>query len=224
MKYFNYLSLLVFAFSSIVNAHENYLGHAPDRGVLISVTPNKISAKSGEKVIFQGTISAANRFEDEHEERSKKLNLYEEFKKQGLDLIATFPSSAIDVTSQIKFTSTGRDSIAFTYETSAMTAVELNQFSLKLYNNHQEKEMLKKLSKIQAKLERRILALQILYKDHQKNKSSKENLEFLQSSIDVLKNITLKITEKLNSNEDLIAENTYALQVDNLTSSDLPPI
>lgn len=211
--------LFIFFLSSQVFSHENYLGHAPDRGVLISVTPDKLSAKSGEKVIFQGTISVVNKSDDEHKYKTNKMTLLEEFKKQGLDLVATFPSDAIDVSSQLKYSSSGRDSIVFTYETSVLTAVELNQFSLKLFNNHQERETLKKLAQIQAKLERRILALQMLIQNHQKLKSSKENLDILQKSIDSLKSISLKITGKLNSSEDLIAENTYALQLDNITSS-----
>ncbi len=217
--------LVVSLFSSNSMAHENYLGHAPDRGVLISITPDKKAVKAGEKLTFYGSIIVSNKSDDDDDNnkdkkgKSKKDGLLEDFRKQGVDIVATYPSSATDITSKLNIYSNGKNEIKFSFEAPAIFANDLNQFSIKVYNNHQDKELLKRLSAIMAKLERRLLALQDLKRKHEDKKSSKETIEYLQTELDKLSGISLKISQRLNSSEDLMAENTYSIQVDNLISS-----
>lgn len=220
------LSVLLLV-SSIANA-SSFLGKAPESGIIISVNPEKTTSKSGESVLISGTIkhvkkSQSNKGKDDNEDESgrgdKKHGLLEAFKAQGIDIVGTFPSSAVDISSELTLESVSKDEIRFFYSSKDNTADDLNQFSLKVYNNHTNKGALKKLSVIQAKLERRLQLLANLKKKFASSKATKEAIAAIEKEIAKLSAITAKIAQKLNTNENLMAETTYALQVDNLTSN-----
>ena len=94
----------------------------------------------------------------------------------------------------------------------------MNQFSIKVYNNHRNKELLTRFAQIIAKLERRILALQQLKHKSQKENYSTAALEYINKKTEYLNQLSQQISQNINTSESLLAENRYALQVDNLTS------
>jgi len=209
---------MMFSFLNVSFADGNYFGYARDRGVIVSVTPDKKNVHNGESVTYSGVIKVYNKDEN-HKYKKDKFTLLQELQKEGIDITASFPSEAIDVTDKLILTSTNSSEIRFDYKVESINALDLNQFSIKLYNNRQERALLEKFSKTRAKLERRIQALNEL-----KNKSKKENwsagaVSYIEKQIQLLDSLSQKISLKLNSDEDLIAENRFAQQVDNLTSN-----
>lgn len=223
-----HLIAIVFILSlSIVSiANDSYLGHAPDRGVIISISsPKSLVYKNGDTVTIEGRIKLIGKKSDskvslkDNGKDNGKDGLLEEFNKQGIDISASFPSDNFDITSKISFSSVSESEIKFTYVTQAISENDLNQFSLKVYNNPKDKELLKKLSIIKAKLDKRLSALTNLKNNSIKNKSSEDVIKYIQSEIDKLNKINNKIADKVNSDDNLMAENTYALQVGNNLSN-----
>lgn len=216
-----YILSVFFLVSSFSNA-SSFLGKSPESGIVISVNPEKTPSKSGEGILISGTIkyvkkSQSNKGKEDKEDKSsdneKKHSLLEEFKAKGIDIVGTFPSSAVDISS------VSNNEIRFSYQSKSITADDLNQFTLKVYNNHTNKGALKKLSVIQAKLERRLQLLANLKRKFKSGKATQDAIAAIEKEIAKLSAITTKIAHKLNANENLMAENTYALQVDNLTSN-----
>ncbi|MEK6628421.1 MAG: hypothetical protein AABY53_07325 [Bdellovibrionota bacterium] len=193
-------------------------------GVLISVSAENKAAKSGDVVKFSGIIKVLDKDKDHGHHKGKdeddhKKTLLQIFQKDGVGIVGTFPSEAVDISNSLELTSVREDEIKFSFTTSSINANDLNQFSVKVYNNHKNKEQLSRLAQIRAKIERRILALQEL-----KHKSKNENwsaaaIAYINKKTEVLNQLSQQIQDNLNKNENLLAENSYALQVDNLTSS-----
>jgi len=197
---------------SIATQADDY-NSAPERGLLISIKPDKINVKSTEGVKFLGSIKAVNKAGD------SKRNLLEEFKKDGLDTVAGFPSEAVDVSNSLQLTGISKDEIKFSFTANNINASDLNQFTVKVYNNHKNKGLLKRLAQIRAKLERRILALNELKRKSQKEKASAASITYINKQIEKLSKLSQKLSQSINKSENLLAENIYALQVDNLTAN-----
>lgn len=145
------LSLVsLFLFAQAGNADESYLGRAPDRGIIITAKPNTPVSKAGDKFTIRGTIKVLGKVHDEKDKKGKDDGLLEEFKKQGIDIVATFPSSAIDVTAGLILKSISNREVEYTYQSqNNIVASDLNQFSIKVFNNNKsDKELLKKLLSI----------------------------------------------------------------------------
>jgi len=186
---------------------------APERGLLISIKPDKINLKGAESVRFSGSIKAINKAGD------SKRNLLEEFKKDGLDIQASFPSEAVDVSDSLQLTGINKNEINFSFTVSNINASDLNQFTVKVYDNHKNKALLKRLAQVRAKLERRILALNELKNKTEKNKTSAASIAYINKQTEILNKLSQKISQSINQSENLLAENRYALQVDNLTAN-----
>lgn len=190
------------------------------QGVLISITPDKKNLKSPEGVYFSGTIKVLSRDSKEYKNNDEhRKTLLQEFQKKGFVVVGTFPSEAIDVTSHLLLTSTSEDEIKFSFTANSTNASDLNQFSVKIYDQHKNKELLKRLAEIRAKLEQRILALKRLEQGFEKEKDTAEVREYLNKETQALTQLSNEIRQNLNKSENLLAENHYALQVDNLISS-----
>lgn len=213
------LSLYCITFFSLKSlAHGNYFGYARERGVIISVDVDNKKVANGQIVKFSGVIKAFGKGSN-HKYGKHGYNLLQEFKNEGMDIIANFPSEATDITSGLTLTSTKNDEIKFSYQSNTISAGDLNQFSIKVFNNKKDREKITRLSQIKAKLERRLLLLQELKHKAHYEKWSERAIDLIESKIAFLNNLIQKIYGGINSNEDLIAENTYALQVDNLKSN-----
>ncbi|PWU17928.1 MAG: hypothetical protein C5B49_08025 [Bdellovibrio sp.] len=117
---------------------------------------------SGDQVTITGLIKLVNNFGADSASAGNST-LLDQFKRQGIDIIGSFPSEALDVSSSLKLQSVSPSIIQFTYVTSPIQPQDPNQFSLKLFN-HQNGHPV--------------------------------------------------------SNQDLLSQNTLALQVDNLTSKE----
>ncbi|PWU16417.1 MAG: hypothetical protein C5B49_10530 [Bdellovibrio sp.] len=193
-----------------------------DASYLISSSPaGGLAFHSGDQVTITGSIRLVNDFGIESASEkgvvSDQPTLLEKFKKQGIDIVATFPSELADVSSAVQFQSNNPKEIQFTYVTSVIQAQDFNQFSVKLFNNHQEREVLTELSTVRAKLSLRLQALENLKKQTQ---STAEEVTDVQAEIAKLGSVITQITAKLDQNQHLLSQNTLALQVDNLTSSE----
>lgn len=215
MKYFIQL-LLILSFGFYAQARDSFFGHAKDRGVLVTLTTDKYAYKTGDKIKIQGSIKATN-FGDDYFNFRHNNGLLEEFRKEGFDIVASYPNEAFDISSSIVLQSAGRDEIKFSYETQALTDGLNAQFSLKIFNNHQDTMKLARLAAIKAKLEKRILLLTNLCNEHRKKKSSQDVINYLQAEIAKLDQISQKILARLSSEENLVAENTTAFLVNNET-------
>ncbi|MEK6628643.1 MAG: RHS repeat-associated core domain-containing protein [Bdellovibrionota bacterium] len=193
-------------------------------GVLINVSADRKAVKSGDVVKFSGIIKVLDKDKDHGHHKGKdeddhKKTLLQIFQKDGVGIVGTFPSEAVDISNSLELTSTEEDEIKFSFTASSVNANSVNQLSIKVFNNHKNKELLMRLAQIKAKIDRRILALQQL-----KHKSKNENwsaaaIAYINKKTEVLNQLSQQIQDNLNKNENLLAENRYALQVDNLTSS-----
>ncbi|WP_413942693.1 RHS repeat-associated core domain-containing protein [Bdellovibrio sp. HCB-162] len=224
MKTFIKLAIISALASNIAVASTSYLGKADEQSVVVSIEPQGSSFKTGDKVKFKGSIKVVgkkNWFEELWDDLfgDNKKGLLENFQKQGIDIVGTFPSSAVDVSSALALQSNGKEEIKFTYESNAVSIDELNQLSIKIFNNHHDKQKLKQLSSIQGKLERRLSALLDLKKHYEKNKALKTVIAVVEKEILKLQQLRDKIEDRLNSDDNLIAANVTALQVDNKTAS-----
>lgn len=199
---------------------------APDRGILISVKPDRINIKSIEGVKFSGSIKALNKEKSNNGNgngnnggKNDKESLLEEFQKEGFSIVGTFPSDAFDMTNNLELTDAGENEIKFSFTASNVVAGDLNQFSVKVYANQKKKGLLARLAQIKSKIQRRVSALQAL-----RNRSKSENwsaaaVEFISIKTAQLALVSQQISMSMNANENLLAENTYALQVDNIVAS-----
>lgn len=217
------LGALSFFVSSAAIANNSYLGRAPERGILVSARATKEASRSGEIVSIKGTIKVVGKpknkeFFDRLKNRHKDDGLLEEFKKQGIDVVASFPSSAVDVSKQLQLKSLSDDEIEYSFESSALLPGDTNQFSVKIFNNHKDKERVKRLSIIQAKIEKRLQLLVELKSKYENSKALRNVIAVFEREIKKLQTISDKISARINADENLLAENTYSLQVDNLTS------
>ena len=215
-------SILVLGFS--LSEAKDFVS-APDRGIIISVKPDKVNTKGAENVKFSGSIKALNKEKSNNGNgngnngKSNKESLLEEFQKEGFSIVGTFPSDAVDITNNLELTSSTENEIKFSFTASNVVAGDLNQFSVKVYSNQKNKGLLARLAQIKSKIERRILALQAL-----KNQSKSENwsaaaIEFISKKSAQLSLVSQQISVNMNANENLLAENTYAMQVDNYVAS-----
>ncbi len=214
---------ILFLVSPFVSA-SSFQGKAPESGIIISINPEKIPSKSGESILINGTIKYVKKSQSKPKDdvsngSDKKNGLLEEFKAQGIDIVGAFPSSAVDISSELTLESSSDNEIRFSYQSKNIIADDLNQFSLKVYNNHTNKSALKKLSIIQGKIEKRIQLLTKLKNKFESGKAKKEAIAVIEKEIAKLTAISSKIANKLNTNGNLMAENTYAIQVDNLTAN-----
>ncbi|MGZ3769340.1 MAG: RHS repeat-associated core domain-containing protein [Bdellovibrio sp.] len=227
MKTFSTYLALLFVLPTFSNADSSYLGRAPERGVIVTVTPDKTLAKSGEQVLFKGKITVVGRSNGEMHKIEKAKDskgdkfegLLEEFKKEGIEIFASFPSFANDISQSLILKSISKDEIEYSFQSSSINSSDANQFSLKVFNNSNDKEKLKKLSVIQSKIEKRVQLLAGIKLKFEQAKSSSEVLSVFQREIDKLKSIADKISSRINSDENLLAENVFSLQVDNLTAA-----
>lgn len=202
--------LSVLCLVSVTHA-SSYLGSAPERGIIITVNPDKSPSKTGDVVLIKGTIKVVKKGS---QSGNPHKNLLEEFKAQGIDIVGTFPSFAVDISSELNLEGVSGSEIRFSYQSKSIIADDLNQFSLKVYNNHTNKDVHKKLAVIQAKLARRLQLLANLKKKFEGGKATQNAIAAIEKEIAKLSSISSKIAQKLNANENLMAENTYALQVD----------
>lgn len=218
MKNILIFTLLVFESLTGVYANGNYFGYARERGVIISVTPDHVPVKNGESVTFSGVIKVYNKGNN-YKSFKNKFTLLKEFQDEGLDIVASFPSETTDVSNNLSLSSVNDSEIRFSYQTTQVNAEDLNQFSIKVYNNHQERELLERFSNAKAKLERRIMALNEIKNRSRHDHWSEKAVNYLDLQIQYLDQLIQKISDRLDSEEDLISENQYALQVDNLTAN-----
>lgn len=210
-----FLTIFALLISNNSEAKDSFLGHGRDRGVIVTVSTDKASYKTGDRIKIQGTIKVSNRNDINEHNRHQYNGLLEEFRRQGLDIAAHYPNDAFDVTSSVVLQSINREEIKFTYETLALTENLHPQFSLKVYNDQKDKQKLVRLAALKAKIEKRILLLTTLCNEHRKRHSSQDVLNYLQAEIAKLDRISQKISARLNSEENLMAENTTAFQVNN---------
>lgn len=223
MKNLNVSIIISLLFSTISNADNSYLGRAPDRGIIITAEPENPNSKSGDKFAIKGRIKVVGKLNSEEnkgKKKDKEDGLLEEFKKQGIDIFATFPSSAVNISGNLTLRSISNNEIEYTYQsTNNIVKTDLNQFSIKVFNNTKDKEVLKKLSSIQSKLEKRLQILNELKKKYENGKARAEVIEVFKREINKISVIAGKILKRVNSDENLLAENSLALQIDNLTAT-----
>ena len=104
MKTLIFSFIIVYSFLNVALADGNYFGYARDRGIIISVTPDKKNGNTGDAVSFSGTIKVYSKG-NEHKYKKEKFTLLEEFQKEGINITASFPSEAVDVSSNLIITS-----------------------------------------------------------------------------------------------------------------------
>ncbi|MFV8250466.1 RHS repeat-associated core domain-containing protein [Bdellovibrio bacteriovorus] len=220
MKSLNLFVAILLFFGSSAEAIPSYLGKADNQSVIVSVRTDKVAYAVGDTAVFTGTIKVSGKksFMEELLDwlfGNKDKGLYEDFKKNGLDLVGSFPSSAVDVSSKITFQSVGRDELKFRYESEAIRSADLNQFSLKVFNNHSDKTKLKHLGYIQGKLEKRLAALKDLLEGFKKKKALSAAIAVIEKEMALLRAVRVRIEERINSDDNLIALNTSPIQVGN---------
>lgn len=196
----------------------SYFGQARERGVIITVVPDKKKVSNGESVKFTGTIKAYGKNKN-HFWGNYGYSLLQEFEKSGMEIKASFPSEATDISGNIILTSTRNDEIKFSYQVNNVNAADLNQFSLKVFNNKHDANRIARLAKIKAKLERRLLPLENLKNRSRHERWSAKATALIEAQIALLNSLIEKIRNNMNTDEDLVADNTYSIQVDNLKSS-----
>lgn len=213
---------------SISKASENI---NPLDGIVISINPEKSAVKSADSVTFYGTIKLIEKAKiknnedesnkgDNNDQKSKKIgNLLDYFKTRGFEIVGSFPNETMDVSSKLVLTGKSETEIGFTFSATNISAADLNQFSVKVFNDTKQKDLLSRLSQIQAKLQKRILALESLKKNSRKEAWSDKALSYLNNKSSELSKIIAQITLSINSSQNLLAENKYALQVDNVIAS-----
>ncbi len=216
------LSLLIFTSSTF--ATTSYLGKSDEQSVIISITPVGTTFNSGDKVKFNGTVKvdATTSFWDNFWSwlgGNKNKGLYEDFKKNGVEIMASFPSSAIEVTDKLSIQSTSQNEFKFSFESDSINAEDLNQFSLKIYNNQQDQRKLRQLSSIQGKLERRLAALNDLKIYYKKNKALAAVIAVVEKEIVFISSLRDKVEDRINSDDNLITDNTYPIQIGNQVSN-----
>lgn len=216
MKTFK-LSLLSFVtVFSTAHAENAYIGKTKDNGIVISIVPVSNSSKIGDKLLIKGTIKAIGK---DYDEKVAKKGLLELFDKRDYEISATFPSSASDVSDRLTLRSVSRSEIEFSFLTPDLSTEDLNQFAVRVFNEHGVKEKLDRLARIQAKIQKAIQQLQALKRKYDDGKNNKNAIAIFEKEIDKLQKLIAKISEKISSNERMLADNTLSLQVDNITSS-----
>ncbi|WP_413584449.1 Ig-like domain repeat protein [Bdellovibrio sp. HCB274] len=220
MKTINLIVAGAFLFSIHSQAGVSYLGKDDGQSVEVAVSTGKTTYKAGDQVVVTGSIKVIGKkswFEDFFDWLSgnKSKGLLEEFKKEGIELAGSFPASAVDVSSQVVFKSEGRDEISFKYTSAAISPDDVNQFALKIFNNSHDKFKLKQLASIQGKLERRLAALRDLKIYYKKKNAVAKVIAVIEREIAQIEDLRGKIEDRLNTDDNLIAQNVYPLQVEN---------
>ncbi len=211
------LGTILFSLSSFAKLNPSYFGSAPDRGIIITVTADKDKYTDSDIVKFSGVIKLVGKKADSKD--SKKSTLLEEFKKSGLEIVGTFPSDAVEITSSMSFTSVSDAEIKFSYISNSVSASDLNLFSVRIYNNKKSKERISEVLKVMSKLELRKVSIDRLTEDVKYGRwsdASNELFLVLKSGLD---SVLKKADTNLRADENLLAERRYALQVGSLPSA-----
>ncbi len=226
MSMFKTILLSFLLLSMAASADTSFLGKSAEQALLVDIQPDSKTFVSGKIAKLHGTIKVVKGSSDWSDwlekifgDGDKNNGLLEMFNKQGVQIVGTFPNATVDVTSQVVFKSKGKGEIDFTFESAVLNAADANQFSVRVYNNQEDKERLKRLSSIIGKLERRLAALQDLKKDFENRKSLAKVVAIVEEQIAKLSDLRDQVLAKIDSDDNLIAENTKAIQVDNKTAS-----
>lgn len=211
------LALLLISSSALAGGG-SYFGYARERGIIITVTPDKYKIVNGEKVKFSGTIKAYGK-NSGHLFANNGYSLLKEFEKAGMNITASFPSEATDISDSLILTSSKNDEIKFSFQSYNINAVDLNQFSIKVFNNKQDSKKIARLSQIKAKLERRLLPLEQLRNRSRHERWSAKAVALVEAQIAYLNTLIEKIKVNMNADENLVADYTHSLQIDNLKSN-----
>ena len=213
MKYYiTVLALILTPWNLSADNNDKLINYG---GVIVDIKAEKIAFKSGESIKFQGTIRV---LDSEQNDKKSKTTLLAEFQKMGLAIVGSFPSDVQDISKGLEISST-QNEISFSYSVTNLRAEDLNQFSIKVFDNHENQSLLSKLAKIKSKLDRRTQALVQLQNSGAKEKWSLAAAEYVAKKTEQLQKISTLLEARMNTSVNLLAENRYALQVDNLTAA-----
>lgn len=122
---------------------------------------------------------------------------------------AFFPDLTHDVTDQI---SLDRDSLQFTYTTPPLGPDGFNTFILQI---GRVSPHTRQLQRNEAKLEKRIVALNRLLKKAKSKEVKPDDLEQIQKMRTLLANVASRIQKRINDQFEILSEARLPLQVDN---------
>lgn len=196
------VSIFSLFFVSTVFADNSFIGKGLDRGVIITVAPENPSSKSGDQSLIKGRIKLVGK--KDHDDKGPKKGLLEELQKKGLQISASFPSSVVDVSNDLTLRDIDNDEIEFSYRTPAIVAGDLNQFSIKVFDDGAKKSSLARLAAINSKIQRAIHKIEQLQTFYQNKKNSDKVIAVFAKEIENLQIISQKIEAKINSSESLL--------------------